>query len=90
MAAKKRQRRSPKPTVSSEQARLYEEVSSTLNIALLNSGMSQAELARQLGVEPSTVSRAINLDRDMKLSNIAALAFKTGHRIFVTLEPLDP
>jgi plasmid maintenance system antidote protein VapI len=52
--------------------------------AIDDSGLSQAEVARRLGVNRSFVTQALGTGRNLTIATCAGLLWATGHRICTT------
>lgn len=59
-----------------------------LSQALAEAGITQAQLARRLGVSRAFVSLVLSADKGASLRTLARFAAALGKRVVITLEPL--
>jgi transcriptional regulator with XRE-family HTH domain len=51
--------------------------------------MTQAQIARSIGVNRSVINRELRGERDMTLGRVAEIAFALGRRAKLVLEPIE-
>lgn len=70
-------------------ARFVGSVRRQLQKAVVDSGVSQSEIARKIGVNRSVISRELRGHRDLTLGRVAELAWAVGSKAVFTVENAD-
>lgn len=65
---------------------LTHNVGLVLRMALEDAGMSQSEVARQLGVSPAHVNQLLSGRRNMSLARVENILNVTGHTLWLGLD----
>lgn len=73
-----------------EQERFVQEVTSALYSAMLDAGLSQADVAEKLGKTPAFVSQVLSGRRNCTLHTVAEVAWAAGVRMGVESSFLQP
>lgn len=75
--------------LSYEKARAVIDASTLLKLALEDLGLSQRELARRLGRQPSIVSRQLNGMENLSIGKFVELAFALSKRVHFELSDIE-
>jgi transcriptional regulator with XRE-family HTH domain len=70
-------------------ARLINDISSMIDLAVERSGLSQAEIAHRLGVSPSRVSQLLTGGSNLRVSSIGRLLGVLGFKVAIELQKVD-
>lgn len=84
-----RQTRSPEARRLYEQERLVLWVSEALAQAMVESGLSKADLAERLGTSRAHITQVLSGSRNMTLRTVADLAWACDQRAGFQMDPLD-
>lgn len=61
-----------------------------LSSAMIDAGLSNSDLARQLGVSEKLIRRLLDLDHSSRIDRLEAVLNRLGHRLEVSIKAVPP